>query len=233
MLRGEKLAASDLRRSVEIARLRADGVVRSMSALVNGARRAYDQYMPAYRVPQHGSHRPHIIHADSEQPLLFDVGICARKPTVTVAQLEKRLNDVRKVKLEAEELAENRKETIKDLCARLEEVNSILYRQGDVHKMLYQSQQQVHRYRLRMKELGQVIVEAHNDYDRLRKEAWAIKEKMRCRKCKEVKHYKTFPRDPDKLLGRDSRCNVCQREKTSKWREGLKAKKLGEIIRAG
>lgn len=177
--------------------------------------------MQAYSVPQYGC----------RQPLLFDTGIPVRKPTVTVRQLLKRLDDLRKVKLEAEERIERQQQHIKDLCVRLEEVNSVLYRKGDVHKKLYETQQTIHRYKQRMKELGAAYEEVANDYSKLRDASWKIKESQRCIKCGKVRNYQAFPRDPDKPLGRDNRCNICQREKTAKWREGLRAKKLAEFIK--
>lgn len=165
--------------------------------------------MPAYRVPY--------------QPLLFDIGIPVRKLIVPRRQLEKRLDDLRLLKLELEESNERKRQTIKDMAVRLEEVNSVLYRKSDVHKQLYITQQKNQKARRRMKELGSRIEQVQNDYTKLERVVEKFRPDMQCAKCKQTKKIECFAKDVTKLLGRESRCRICLREKTQRWR---RAKKL-------
>lgn len=147
----------------------------------------------------------------------------ARKVVIPRRHLEKRLDDLRQLKLELEASNERKTQIIKDMVVRLEKVNSVLYRKGDVHKELYLAQQDNQKARRRMKELGARMEQVYNDYAKLERTVEKFRPEMRCAKCKQTKSIECFAKDVTKLLGRESRCRLCLREKTQNWR---KAKKL-------
>lgn len=170
--------------------------------------------MEAYAVPH---------QQDAVQLTLFDVGDpTATRKRPTAAQLERRLAALLKVKLEIEEQNDARLRAIKYYKEELEKVNTVLYRQGGVHKELYQSRQQNNRLRLRMKELVARMKQVNSDYNRMQNTVDKLRTEYKCVKCGEVRHYKAFAKDPSKITGREQRCNLCQRAKTESWRAAKK-----------
>ena len=171
-------------------------------------------FMEAYAVPH---------QQDAVQLTLFDVGDpTATRKRPTAAQLERRLAALLKVKLEIEEQNDARLRAIKYYKEELEKVNTVLYRQGGVHKELYQSRQQNNRLRLRMKELVARMKQVNSDYNRMQNTVDKLRTEYKCVKCGEVRHYKAFAKDPSKITGREQRCNLCQRAKTESWRAAKK-----------
>lgn len=137
--------------------------------------------------------------------------------------LEKRLDNLRQVKLELEESNDRRRQIIKDLTVRLENVNQAMYSKEVCYKQLFKSEEQVKRAKLRMKELGQRMVQVIGDNDRIQNTVDKFRDEYKCKgPCGKVKSYKCFARDPGSITGREARCNICQREKTAKWRAAKK-----------
>lgn len=143
--------------------------------------------------------------------------------TPTRRELEQRLANLRQVKLELEESNTRRRQIIKHLTKRLETVNQAMYSKELAHKMLFKSEEALSRAKLRMKELGGRICEVIADNDRIQNTVDKFRDEYKCKgPCGKVRSYKAFARDPGSITGRESRCNVCQREKTAKWRAAKK-----------
>jgi len=158
-----------------------------------------------------------------QQPTLFDTGEAPPPtPRPTYHQLEERLNNLRQVKCEVEEDNDFLRKRRRYLKKKVNTLNEILYKGGDVHKALYKAQQFGNRAMIRIKELTSRITEVQNDYKKLEDVVKRFRPELKCAKCGMVKKIECFAKDVTKFLGRENRCRLCIREKTQLWR----AKKL-------
>ncbi len=162
------------------------------------------------------------------QPTLFGLHLSQPKITTTRFDLEKRLTTLRELKLELEEKDNRKKKVIKKLCRRINKLRHVIRNKHLFGKQLDESLHINEMMKNRMRELGERIKEKQNDCHRLQKIIDKFKTEKRCQICKEVKRVELFPKDPDRMFGRDDRCNMCQREKAVRYRAQKRITSLNE-----
>lgn len=162
------------------------------------------------------------LYAVPIQPMLFDVGTPAEKIIIPRRELERRLEALRRLKLDLEKSVDDKRKTIRELKDDLESVSKVLNKESDVHRMLLKKTQECRRARLRIKELCAKVDQVYADRKILQNTVDKFRDQLFCIKCEQTKSYKCFPRNVKKLIGRDNRCNICQREKTIQWRAAKK-----------
>ncbi len=155
-----------------------------------------------------------------KQGKLFDAGTVERTARLT-GSTEERLKKLLKVKLDVE--AERNKWRHRFKVAKYRYQVSVLALQGEKNAMRKYCDRITTRYLAKKAENVRLIErmdEVTKDYDRLFAVVGNIREKVKCPKCGNEKHFDAFPRDPSKTLGRDlSRCNNCQAQKLRKYRK--------------